>query len=65
MIGLEMKYFVLSPSSGDREHATASRIAMRAYADSIETSNPILALQLRAWAMQAFVGKNRTEEPET
>ncbi len=53
--GLLMKYFVLKPYSGkprDR-YAKASRDAMRAYADSIESKNKTLAASLRRWATKS------------
>jgi len=49
MTGLEMKYFVLKPHGDDR-YATASRGAMRRYADLIVQENPKLADELRVWA---------------
>ena len=49
MDGLMMKYFVLKPG-GDDVFATASRKAMRAYADVILEANPTLARGLREWA---------------
>jgi hypothetical protein len=47
--GLELRYFVLKPKGRD-EYARASRTAMRAYADSIESVNEQLAQDLREWA---------------
>jgi hypothetical protein len=52
---LEMKYFVLKPRAGQRTkiskaHARASRMAMRAYAESIEEYDGKLALDLKKWA---------------
>ena len=52
MAGLEMKYFVLKPESKSRcdVYASASRLAMIAYADEIEDENPELAKEIRTWA---------------
>jgi len=47
--GLTMKYFVLKPKGKDG-YAASSRAAMRAYANSIETVDPELAVELRDWA---------------
>ena len=46
-----MKYFVLKPRSKDNDdmYAFASREAMKAYADAIESTNPRLAQDLRDW----------------
>jgi len=51
MSRLEMKYFVLKPRSKnvDDLHAHASRMAMRAYADAIESYNENFAQDIRAW----------------
>lgn len=49
MKGLEMKYFVLKPA-GDTQYHSASRKAMRTYADAIREENPELARDLREWA---------------
>jgi hypothetical protein len=46
--GLEMKYFVLKPRGNDI-YAVASRLAMQAYAATVDRENPILAASLRAW----------------
>lgn len=53
---LEMKYFVLKPKSKDTNdiYARASRQAMRSYADTIISKDPVLAAQLRKWAEQEF-----------
>ena len=48
MKGLHMKYFILKPS-GDDVYAFASRRALLAYAETIETENPELAESLREW----------------
>jgi hypothetical protein len=53
--GLLMKYFVLKPN-GDDEYAYASREALRAYADSIEDVNPLLADDLRSWVRRESNG---------
>lgn len=50
MEGLKLKYFVLNPSSStDVAHAQASRLAILAYAESIEATNFDLAQELRNW----------------
>lgn len=48
MDGLLMKYFVLRPKGNDI-HATASRAAMRTYADRIQSENPKLAQEIHDW----------------
>lgn len=48
-MALEMKYFVLKPK-GTTEYSTASRKAMRTYADQIQFINPGLCRDLREWA---------------
>lgn len=53
MSGLEMKYFVLNPSSSDAAYAHASRIAMEEFAAVIEPENPMLAEDLRQWVRRA------------
>ena len=52
MEGLTMKYFVLKPRSKTKDdvYAEASRAAMRAYANHINSVNPDLHDQLRDWA---------------
>lgn len=57
--GLQMKYFVLKPSSKDvgNVYASASRVAMRAYADHIESTDPKLASELREWVYEARRGR--------
>ena len=54
MKGLEMKYFVLKPRSKtiNDVYAEASRVAMKAYADSIYEHNPELGAELESWANQ-------------
>lgn len=49
MAGLEMRYFVLSPASGDSLHAQASRNAIRAYATLMRPHNRQLAVELLGW----------------
>ena len=49
MSGLQTKYFVLKPKGIDR-YAEASRKAIVAYAASIESINPELAIELCVWA---------------
>lgn len=46
--GLKMKYFVVKPHGTDA-YATASRAALRAYAESIRKENPNLACDLNHW----------------
>lgn len=46
--GLEMRYFVLKPS-GKNPYATASREAMKAYANAIHSVNLKLSFDLLAW----------------
>ncbi len=55
-MGLDMKYFVLKPSSRIFEdpYANASRVAMHAYANSIASVNPELAKELREWANREY-----------
>jgi len=52
MLGLDLKYFVIKPKSktADDPYARASRQALRAYADAIETENGELAFNLKRWA---------------
>jgi len=50
MSGLKMKYFVLNPTSSDKAHAEASKEGMRAYATTIERSDPERSKEVRAWA---------------
>ena len=49
MDGLKMKYFVLNPNKQD-VYGTASRTAMRAYANIIKHENSELANNLVTWA---------------
>jgi len=46
--GLVIKYFVLSPLK-DTPYGDASRQAMLTYANMIESTNPLLANDLREW----------------
>ena len=48
MEGLVMKYFVLNPA-GNSPYHLASRIAMEAYANTINIENGKLAYDLREW----------------
>jgi len=52
-----MKYFVLNPRSkkDDDIYAHASREAMKAYADVIESENPELAQGLRDWRKREII----------
>lgn len=52
--GLLMEYFVLKPK-GKGPHAKAARDAMRAYAKSIESVNPVLAEELHKWAQREML----------
>lgn len=56
-MALKMKYFVLKPRSetSDDAYATASRAAMRVYADAIQKTDPELAIELREWATREVV----------
>ena len=47
-VGLEMKYFVLNPTK-ENAYGHASQIAILSYAEAIESSNPLLAKELRTW----------------
>jgi hypothetical protein len=57
--GLYAKYKIISNSTGEEvkrpsfilfpDHDPHARAALRAYADSVEKSNPELAIDLRAW----------------
>ena len=61
MEGLKMKYFVLKPE-GEDKYAEAARDAMRAYANTINQENPVLAKELREWAqkeMDAAIWRQR------
>ena len=51
-MGLKMKYFVLKPKSkvANDPYAKASRKAMRVYANTIKSTNSVLADALRDWA---------------
>ncbi len=46
--GLKMKYFVLNPTGSDA-YGSASRYAIRAYADAIINENPELCIDLKHW----------------
>ena len=58
MGGLKLKYFVLRPESKKPydEYALASRQALRAYADAIESVNKELAFDLRLWIKKEAAG---------
>ncbi len=47
-MSLYLKYFVLKPD-GAGPHSKASRVAMMAYAESIDKEDPELADSLRSW----------------
>jgi hypothetical protein len=48
---MQLKYFVLNPSSSDEVHGLASRAALQAYATVMaEHGNVGMAQQCRAWA---------------
>lgn len=50
-MALEMKYFILKPTSSDPDFARASRVAMLSFAVAIEAKDPQLATDLREWAL--------------
>ena len=54
MPGLQLKYFVLKPKSKDitDPYAHASRMALKAYARSIKSTDPALARDLERWIVQ-------------
>lgn len=52
-MALKMKYFVLSPSSRDKKHAEASRVAMKAYANVIESQDSQRAQEIREWVARS------------
>ena len=54
-MALELKYFVLKPTSSDPRHACASRQALLAYADSIREYDPTLADDLQEWERRAYM----------
>jgi len=58
MIGLVMKYFVLKPEK-DTPYGRASRNAMLTYAADIESENPALARDLRAWEGKVDAGVDK------
>jgi len=53
MPGLEMKYFVLNPTK-DNEYGTASRKAIRVYAEHIGRFNKKLADDLADWLNRIY-----------
>jgi len=59
---LKMKYFVLKPA-GKKNHpfAEASRAAMLMFADKIESTDKILAEELREW-VQFEITNSQSEE---
>ena len=58
MFGLRLKYFVLKPE-GDDAYAHASREAIKAYANAIESENELLASDLMKWRMQLLIELHR------
>jgi len=52
MVGLFLKYFVLSPTK-NTPYGAASRKALLAYAEAIDGENPKLAFELQSWARHA------------
>lgn len=54
--GLQMKYFVLTPTKAN-EYGAASRAALKHYADIIEPENPQLADELRRWVYEIVNGE--------
>lgn len=55
---LEMKYFVLKPRSkkADDPFAVASRVAMKTFANMIQTADQELARELREWVQREEAG---------
>jgi len=53
-----MKYFVVKPK-GDNPYAKASRVAIKAYAKSIEDENPQLCHDLCMWEIEEQGNVNR------
>lgn len=51
--GLMMKYFVMKPAGADA-YADASRAGLHAYATAIQSTNPVLAQELREWAYKEY-----------
>jgi hypothetical protein len=49
-MSLKLKYFVLNPNSSNKEFAHASREAMRAFANTIASTDKDLANDIRDWA---------------
>ena len=49
--GLQLKYFVLSPSKKDI-YGEASRQAITIYSNCIKEQNPELSADLRQWVLQ-------------
>ncbi len=60
MNGLKMKYFVLKPA-GDTPYAKASRVALKAYAKSIEGENLELSHDLKMWSIDEQGESNRRD----
>ena len=56
-MGLHIKYFVLKPRSknSDDIYAHASREALKAYAEAIESIDPDFAQELMDWRMAEVV----------
>lgn len=48
-MALEIKYFVLNPTSKNQAHARASTVAMDAYAKAIYHTDPQRALDIWKW----------------
>ncbi len=61
--GLMLKYFVLNPNKQDA-YGRASRIALRAYADEIETVNEQFRDDIYNWldALSKSGGQNEPDE---
>lgn len=59
MDGLQLKYFVLNPSSSDDAYADASREAMLTFAKYIKGTNPKLSEDLSQWVEKCDLEDNR------
>lgn len=56
--GLQLKYFVLNPNKHD-DYGIASRLAMMAYADSIQKHNPTLSTGILMWVESIELDEER------
>ena len=55
-MSLELKYFVLKPR-GESPFAQASRLAIKAYAESIQSTDEKLAGDLMVWVRNCWRGR--------